>query len=93
MSVYDEAFGGSRDFQLFQQVLIRHWPLAESFFLGARAQANASFGDTPFYARPYIALRGVPAGEYELIALPLKLMGFDASPVRAVLRTLVSRSE
>jgi arylformamidase len=32
----------------------------------------------------------VPAGVYELIALPLKLMGFDASPVRAVLRPLES---
>lgn len=30
----------------------------------------------------------VPAGQYELIALPLKLEGFDASPIRAVLRTL-----
>lgn len=35
-----------------------------------------------------LLLRDVPDGEYELIALPLKLMGFDASPVRAVLRTL-----
>jgi arylformamidase len=35
-----------------------------------------------------LVLRDVPAGEYELIALPLKLAGFDASPVRAVLRTL-----
>jgi len=35
-----------------------------------------------------LALAGIPAGEYELIALPLKLMGFDASPVRAVLRSL-----
>lgn len=35
-----------------------------------------------------LVLRDVPAGEYELIALPLKLMGFDASPVRAVLRSL-----
>lgn len=35
-----------------------------------------------------LALAGVPAGVYELIALPLKLVGFDASPVRAVLRTL-----
>lgn len=34
-----------------------------------------------------IVLRDVPAGVYELIALPLKLAGFDASPVRAVLRT------
>lgn len=31
-------------------------------------------------------LTGVPAGRYELIALPLKLVGADASPVRAVLR-------
>ena len=29
----------------------------------------------------------VPEGIYELIALPLKLVGFDASPVRAILRT------
>lgn len=29
---------------------------------------------------------GVPEGHYELIALPLKLAGFDASPVRAILR-------
>ncbi len=30
----------------------------------------------------------VPEGDYELIALPLKLMSADASPVRAVLRQL-----
>jgi arylformamidase len=37
-----------------------------------------------------LALSDVPRGPqvYELIALPLKLMGFDASPVRAVLRTI-----
>lgn len=35
-----------------------------------------------------IVLTDVPEGRYELIALPLKLAGFDASPVRAILRTL-----
>lgn len=35
-----------------------------------------------------LRLAGVPAGRYELIALPLALVGFDASPVRAVLREL-----
>jgi len=35
-----------------------------------------------------LILDGVPEGLYELIALPLKLAGLDASPVRAVLRTL-----
>ncbi len=34
-----------------------------------------------------LALAGVPEGLYELIALPLRLEGFDASPVRAVLRS------
>jgi arylformamidase len=35
-----------------------------------------------------LVLDGVPEGVYELIALPLKLVGFDASPVRAILRTI-----
>lgn len=35
-----------------------------------------------------LVLSEVPPGKYELIALPLKLVGFDASPVRAILRTL-----
>ena len=33
-------------------------------------------------------LRGVPAGDYELIALPLRIVGSDSSPVRAILREL-----
>ena len=35
-----------------------------------------------------LVLDHVPAGEYELIALPLALSGLDAAPVRAVLRPL-----
>ncbi len=35
-----------------------------------------------------LVLKDVPEGEYELIALPLRLVGFDASPVRAVLREI-----
>lgn len=35
-----------------------------------------------------LVLADVPDGMYELIALPLRLAGFDASPVRAVLRRL-----
>lgn len=35
-----------------------------------------------------LVLDAVPEGDYELIALPLKLMSADASPVRAVLREL-----
>ncbi|WP_291842409.1 arylformamidase [Maricaulis sp.] len=35
-----------------------------------------------------LVLDGVPDGPYELIALPLKIAGADAAPVRAVLREL-----
>jgi len=35
-----------------------------------------------------LVLDAVPEGDYELIALPLKLMLADASPVRAILRDL-----
>ena len=35
-----------------------------------------------------LALDAVPEGVYELIALPLRLVGYDGSPVRAVLRDL-----
>jgi arylformamidase len=40
-----------------------------------------------------LVLAHVPAGDYELIALPLRLEGFDASPVRAVLRSAWPRVE
>ena len=35
-----------------------------------------------------LTFTNVADGVYELIALPLKLVGFDASPVRAILRTI-----
>ncbi len=35
-----------------------------------------------------LVLDAVPAGDYELIALPLRFKNLDASPVRAVLRAL-----
>ena len=35
-----------------------------------------------------ITLVGVPPGHYDLIALPLKIRGADASPVRAILRPI-----
>jgi arylformamidase len=37
-----------------------------------------------------LVLDDVPEGDYELIALPLKLMQADASPVRAVLREIAA---
>jgi arylformamidase len=38
------------------------------------------------YILENVDLRDVPAGRYDLVALPLKLEGLDAAPVRAALR-------
>ena len=40
-----------------------------------------------------LVLDDVPEGDYELIALPLKLVTADASPVRAVLRALIRKRD
>ncbi len=38
-------------------------------------------------------LSAVPAGDHELIALPLRIVGGDSSPVRAILRELPPRTK
>jgi arylformamidase len=39
------------------------------------------------YVLENLDLRGIPGGRYELIALPQRVAGLDAAPVRAVLRS------
>ncbi len=47
---------------------------------------HKAFAKGGVYILEGLALEGVPAGAYELVALPLKLEGADAAPVRAILR-------
>lgn len=49
--------------------------------------AHHAFGRYNIRNLEGLDLLDVDPGAYELIALPLKLQGFDASPVRAILRT------
>ncbi len=51
--------------------------------------AHKAFLKNDMYILEGLVLDDVPEGRYELLALPLKLVGFDASPVRAALRTQV----
>lgn len=65
MGLYDEAFGGDEAFQKVYLLGMHFEPLAEKWFLGVRVDAAASFGDVPFYLRPFVALRGVPMLRYQ----------------------------
>jgi arylformamidase len=50
-------------------------------------EAHHAFARNDMAILEGLVLDGVAEGEYELIALPLRIRGGDASPVRAVLRT------
>jgi hypothetical protein len=60
-----EALGASADFERFEQVLMGWQPLPQSVTLGARAIYAWSSAGTPFFLRPYVQLRGVPAMRFQ----------------------------
>ena len=60
-----EALGASDNFERFQQVLIGWHAVAPDVTLGARANYAWSSDGTPFFLRPFILLRGVPAVRYQ----------------------------
>ncbi|MGH8800895.1 MAG: hypothetical protein ACREX6_01195 [Casimicrobiaceae bacterium] len=59
------SLGASDDFERFTQVLIGWYPLAQDVTLGARGNYAWLSDGTPFFLRPYIQLRGVPAVRYQ----------------------------
>lgn len=65
VGVFSEALGSDDEFQRAQVIAMHFMPLSERLFLGVRGQVSASFGDTPFYLRPFIYLRGEPAMRYQ----------------------------
>jgi len=60
-----EAFGASDDFERFQQLLMGWYPLLPRVTLGARGYYTRSSTGTPFFLRPFVMLRGVPAMRYQ----------------------------
>jgi hypothetical protein len=62
---FSEALGGDDEFQRVNLVAMQFLPLHPKWTLGLRADANFSFGDAPFYLRPFVHLRGVPAMRYQ----------------------------
>ncbi|MBK1826368.1 BamA/TamA family outer membrane protein [Haloferula rosea] len=60
------AIGASHEYYLLAWTGIRYRPLHdERLFLGWRGDFVQSFGDVPFYRRPAISMRGVPAQRFQ----------------------------
>jgi len=87
------------DFPALSAALIEHLAALEYVLVGTDAisidpytstalEAHHALARHGLYNLESLCLRDVPDGDYELIALPLKLSGACASPVRAILRPL-----
>jgi len=62
---YDTWLGGDNQFDLIA-LENRAWhPLTESLILGLRLDGNFSSSDVPFYMRPFVKIRGIPAVRYQ----------------------------
>ena len=63
--LFSQALGGDEEFQRVNFIAIQYLPLHPRLTLGVRGDANFSFGNEPFYLRPFVALRGAPAMRYQ----------------------------
>jgi len=60
-----ESLGSTDNFERFQQIVMGWQPLSHGVTLGARGNYAWSSDGTPFFLRPFIQLRGVPAVRYQ----------------------------
>ena len=65
LGIFSPALGADDDFQRLQVTAIHYIPLPSSLYLGLRGDGAATFGDTPFYLKPFISLRGAPIMRYQ----------------------------
>lgn len=62
---YDEAFNGDFDYWNARLKLLSFHPISEKFVLGLRFEYSTIDGRAPFFAIPWISLRGIPAMRYQ----------------------------
>jgi len=61
----DQKLGSDFDFTYFDAHARKYWTLGEKWVLGLRLEADRVSGDVPFYALPFISMRGIPAMRYQ----------------------------
>jgi hypothetical protein len=62
---YDEAIGGDYDYWDARFKLLSFHQLHEKFVLGLRLEYSVINGSAPFFAIPWVTLRGIPALRYQ----------------------------
>jgi hypothetical protein len=62
---YDDALGSDFDYWSLRLKAHSFHQLGERWFLGLRFDVTTTDGDPPFFAVPYVSLRGIPALRYQ----------------------------
>jgi hypothetical protein len=62
---YGESFGGDFNYTKTNLKLNSFHEIGKKFVLGLRLEGSIGAGDLPFYAAPYVKLRGIPALRYQ----------------------------
>jgi len=61
----DPHLGGDSSYQELMYQAISYHPFPSRVVLGLRLEGASVWGATPFYARPYVKLRGIPAMRFQ----------------------------
>jgi len=62
---YDDNWGSDFDYDHFMGSLYHYTPFGDYSSLGLRLEAEKVNGNTPFFAYPFVNLRGIPAMRYQ----------------------------
>lgn len=62
---YDQSFGGDYDYWSWKAKALSFHPLSDQWTLGLRFNVSGVDGSLPFFAFPFVKLRGVPALRYQ----------------------------
>lgn len=61
----DNIFGSDYDFWHLHYYMFAYTSLSKKLIGGWRVDGQQTFGDQPFYLKPYVAMRGVPVARYQ----------------------------
>jgi len=62
---FDEIFGGDNDYWDLELRAESYNPVSDAWFVNVMVDVETTDGDVPFYALPFIHLRGIPAMRYQ----------------------------
>jgi len=60
-----EFLGSDHSYWMFNPYFIGYAPITKRIFSGYRFESQFGEGGIPFYARPFVSMRGVPAAKYQ----------------------------